>query len=98
MGAAPACGVAVADHGNDIAVETITTDGTVYRTFCDFAADGIPVDCVTGNPGWVAITAQPARLRSGAPPFGTEAQYRPSPAQERRSIKVIWEPFVRRTS
>ncbi|MFD7453722.1 hypothetical protein [Kitasatospora sp. NPDC059827] len=98
LGATPACGVAVSDHGNQISVETITTDGTVYRTFCDFANGSTPVDCVTGNPGWTAITNQPARLQSGAPPFGTEEQQRSGDTGPTRSIKVVWEPYVRRTS
>ncbi|MFF3115524.1 hypothetical protein ACFVSN_40870 [Kitasatospora sp. NPDC057904] len=96
-GHGPACGVAIADHGNTLQVEAITTDGTVYRTFCRFATGSTPVDCVTGNPGWTLISAQPARLRSGAPPFGAEARLR-SGSAERRSIKVAWEPYVRRTS
>ncbi|MDH6121589.1 hypothetical protein [Kitasatospora sp. GAS204B] len=97
-GAAPACGVTIADMGNHIFVEGSDTNGVIYGTTCDFATadNSTPVACPNA---WTAITAQPnAPRRSGAPPFGVAVQHRPGPAQQTRSIKVIWEPYVRRTS
>ncbi|WP_215909802.1 hypothetical protein [Streptacidiphilus fuscans] len=59
-----ACGVAVADQGNTILVDAISTTGTVYATTCDFATGMTPVSCTNG---WTAITTQPAIVRLSEP-------------------------------
>ncbi|MFD9126045.1 hypothetical protein [Kitasatospora sp. NPDC059571] len=47
------CGVAVADHGNDLFVRTVTTSGALYETSCN-EAGGMPANLVCNN-AWVPI-------------------------------------------
>ncbi|MFF7638446.1 hypothetical protein ACFZB9_35665 [Kitasatospora sp. NPDC008050] len=95
-GTSPACGVAVADHGNDILVEALTTDGTLYQTECSFATGSGPVSCTIA---WTQVTNQPMGPEQGAaPPVGNAQPHHPTAAQAVRSVKVAWESFVRRLS
>ncbi|MER7768747.1 hypothetical protein [Kitasatospora sp. NPDC096140] len=95
-GASPACSVSVVDQGDHVILQAITTNGVVYQTSCTFASNTSPVSCP--NP-WALLSSEPARQsESGAPPFGTGQQRGPAPAEGARSIKVSWEPYVRRPS
>ncbi|GAB2695317.1 hypothetical protein [Kitasatospora kifunensis] len=95
-GTSPACGVALADQGNTLLVEALTTNGTLYQTTCNFATGLTAVTCPNA---WTLVTNQPMSPKRGAaPPAGNSQPYQPTASQAVRSIKMAWEAFVRHLS
>lgn len=86
----------MADQGGTLLVEALTTDGTLYRTNCQFATGSGPVTC-TNN--WILVSSQPMGPEQGAaPPPANSQPHHPTATQAVRSVKVAWESFVRRLS